>query len=96
MKPHRGHRDFEKVNKLYCVYGAGDFVMMAPMAVVETVFRMDEYSVRRVIKETRGWPRRTRPGLRQFCLEMCEVPHPLAWDHRASIPHAGCEWGATS
>ena len=43
-----------KVNKLYRVYGAGDFVMMAPMAVVEAVFRMDEYSVRRVIKETRS------------------------------------------
>ena len=42
------------MNKLYCVYRAGDFVMMAPMAVVETVFRMDEYSVRRVIKETRS------------------------------------------
>ena len=53
-KPHRGHRDFEKVNKLYCVYGAGDFVMMAPMAVVKAAFRMDEYSVRRVIKETRS------------------------------------------
>ena len=57
-EPHRGHRDFDrdekKVNKLYCVYGAGDFVMMAPMAVVEAVFRMDEYSVRRVIKETRS------------------------------------------
>ena len=42
------------MNKLYCVYGAGNFVMMAPMAVVEAVFRMDEYSVRRVIKETRS------------------------------------------
>jgi hypothetical protein len=42
------------VTKLYCVYGAGDFVMMAPMAVVKAVFRMDEYSVRRVIKETRA------------------------------------------
>ena len=57
-EPHRGYRDFDpdekKVNKLYCVYGAGDFVMMAPMAVVEAVFRMDEYSVRRVIKETQS------------------------------------------
>jgi len=46
--------DEKKVNKLYCIYGAGDFVMMAPMAVIEAVFRMDEYSVRRVIKETRS------------------------------------------
>ena len=58
------------MNKLYCVYGAGDFVMMAPMAVVEAVFRMDEYSVRRVIKETRSGgesrvqpAERSRPGL---------------------------------
>ena len=43
-----------KVTKLYCVYGAGDFVMMAPMAVIAAVFRMDEYNVRRVIKETRA------------------------------------------
>jgi hypothetical protein len=42
------------VTKLYCVYGVGDFVMMAPVAVVKAVFRMDEYSVRRVIKETRS------------------------------------------
>ena len=42
------------MNKLYCVYGAGDFVMMAPIAVVKAVFRMDEYSVRRAIKETRS------------------------------------------
>jgi len=42
------------VNKLYCVYSAGDFVMMAPMGVVKAMFRMDEYSVRRVIKETRS------------------------------------------
>ena len=42
------------MNKLYCIYGAGDFVMMAPMAVVKAVFRMDEYSARRVIKETRS------------------------------------------
>ena len=42
------------MTKLYCVYGAGDFVMMAPMAVVKAVFRMDEYSVRRVINETRS------------------------------------------
>jgi hypothetical protein len=52
------HRDFDpdetKVTKLYCVYGVGDFVMMAPMAVVKAVFRIDEYSVRRVIKETRS------------------------------------------
>ena len=52
-KPHRGHRDFEKVNKLYCVYSAGDRDI-APMGVVKAVFRMDEYSVRRVIKETRS------------------------------------------
>ena len=42
------------MNKLYCIYGAGDFVMMAPMAVVKAVFRMVEYSVRRAIKETRS------------------------------------------
>ena len=61
------------MTKLYCVYGVGDFVMMAPMAVVKAVFRMDEYSVHRVIKETRagresrvkfnGWPECPRPGL---------------------------------
>ena len=42
------------MNNLYCFYGAGNCVMLAPMAVVEAVFRMDEYSVRRVIKETRS------------------------------------------
>ena len=42
------------MTKLYCVYGVGNFVMMAPMAVVKAAFRMDEYSVRRVIKETRS------------------------------------------
>ena len=42
------------MTKFYCVYGVGDFVMMAPMAVVKAVFRMDEYSVHRVIKETRS------------------------------------------